>query len=173
MVEHLHKCYEGIDYKRSELQALNAISCKSIREQNLTKLPSKCVTILVDTLNAKRRGLDAFQRTDDAIAPSPQLSTFINQLKMAVSNYHTIKEDAPAAAYMAESNYEDEYGNSEVNFTNRRFKEDFRGRGAYRGGYRQRDLSSKGSPGDSRGMKKHKQSLYNSRNKCYVCEQKG
>lgn len=126
IVEHHRKCYEGIDYKRSELQAWNEISYKSIQEQNPTKLPSECVTILVDTLNAKRRGLDAFQRTDDAIntrltnacwgiiefqsalsAPLPHISAFIKQLKMAVSNDHAIKEEAPAAVYVAESNYED------------------------------------------------------------------
>ncbi|RKF78552.1 hypothetical protein GcM1_210026 [Golovinomyces cichoracearum] len=92
---------------------------------------------------------------------------------MTVCNYHAMKEETPAAVYVAESNYEDEYGNSEVNFTNRRLKENSRGRVAYRGGYRQRDLSGKGSLGDSRGMNKHNQGLFNFRNKCFVCEQNG
>ncbi|KHJ30472.1 hypothetical protein EV44_g3721 [Erysiphe necator] len=112
MIEHFRICYEGMDFKRSELQAWNSISYKLVREQNPSKLPSECVIILVDLLNEKRRGLDASQKTDDAMhtrltnacwgipefqsalsAPSPHLSTFINQLKMAVSNYQAINVD--------------------------------------------------------------------------------
>ncbi|RKF81370.1 hypothetical protein GcM3_036030 [Golovinomyces cichoracearum] len=112
MINHLLKCYEGIDFKRSELQEWQVISYKLIWEQNSNKLPSECVVILVDTLSAKRRSLDPSQRSDDAMhtrltnacwgipefqsapsAPSPHLSTFINQLIMAVSNYHAIKQE--------------------------------------------------------------------------------
>ncbi|RKF63768.1 hypothetical protein GcC1_136019, partial [Golovinomyces cichoracearum] len=136
MIKHLRECYEGTDFKRSELQAYHAISYKLIREQNPNKLPSECVVILVDTLNEKRCGLDPSQRSDDAMhtrltnacwgisefqsalsAPSPHLSTFINQLKMAVSNYHAIKKE-PISTYIAESYLEDNEKSPEVDFTN-------------------------------------------------------
>ena len=112
MIEHFRICYEGMDFKRSELQAGNSISYKLVREQNPSKLPSECVIILFDLQNEKRCGLDASQKTDDVMhtrltnacwgipefqsalsAPSPHLSTFINQLKMAVSNYQAINVD--------------------------------------------------------------------------------
>ncbi|KHJ33303.1 hypothetical protein EV44_g1317 [Erysiphe necator] len=67
MINHFRGCYEGIDFKRSELQAWHTISYKLIKEQNQNKPPSECVVILVDALNAKRRSLDPSQRTDDAM----------------------------------------------------------------------------------------------------------
>ncbi|RKF79249.1 hypothetical protein GcC1_048037 [Golovinomyces cichoracearum] len=67
MINHLRECYEGIDFKCSELQAYHAISYKLIRGQNLNKLPSECVVILVDTINEKRHGPDPSRRSDDAI----------------------------------------------------------------------------------------------------------
>ncbi|KHJ30037.1 hypothetical protein EV44_g3186 [Erysiphe necator] len=103
MINHFRGCYEGIDFKRSELQAWHTISYKLNKEQNQKRPPSGCVVILVDALNAKRRSLDLSQRTDDAMHtrltnacwgipefqsalsdPSSHLPTFINQLKMAV-----------------------------------------------------------------------------------------
>ncbi|RKF65347.1 hypothetical protein OnM2_009011 [Erysiphe neolycopersici] len=103
IINHFRDCCEGIDFKRSELQAWHMISYELNKEQNQNKSPSECVVILVDALNAKRCSLDPSQRTDDAIhtrqtnacwgisefqsslsAPSSHLPTFINQLKMAV-----------------------------------------------------------------------------------------
>ncbi|RKF79251.1 hypothetical protein GcC1_048033 [Golovinomyces cichoracearum] len=105
-------------------------------------------------------------------APSPYLSTFINQLKMAVSNYHAIKKE-PISTYIAESYLEDNEKSPEVNFTNRRFKDNYRSRGGSRSGYRHKELlgTSRESPHDVTGSGKNKQGLFNFGNKCYVCGQ--
>ncbi|TQS37253.1 hypothetical protein Golomagni_02279 [Golovinomyces magnicellulatus] len=39
MIRHFGACYEGMDFKHSEIQAWNAISYKMIRDQNTSKLP--------------------------------------------------------------------------------------------------------------------------------------
>lgn len=172
MIEHFRICYEGMDFKRSELQAWNAISYKTIKDQNPTKPPSECVVLLVDSLNEKRRGLDASQKTDDAMhksltnacwgipefqsalsAPFPHLSTFINQLKMAVSNYHALKNDPTSATYISDNYHDNDCNDSEVNFT----------------GLGQRGVSSRSSPGNSRNRNEDKKDLYNFNNRCYVC----
>ncbi|TQS36460.1 hypothetical protein Golomagni_03093 [Golovinomyces magnicellulatus] len=143
-----------------KLQAWHAISYKLIREQNPNKLPSECFFILVHTLNAKRRGLDPSQRSNDAMhtrltnacwgipefqsvlsAPSPHLSKFIKQLKMAFSNHHAIKEETPST-YISESYLQNNEESLEVNFTNRRFRDNHRSRGGSRSGYRHKGVTS-------------------------------
>ena len=191
MINHFRQCYEGIDFKRSELQAWHTITYKLIKEQNQTKSPSECVVILVDALNAKRRSLDPSQRTDDAMhtrltnacwgipefqsalsAPSSHLPTFINQLKMAVSNYQAIREDTSSSAYIAENyleNDNDTVDNPEVNYTNRRFKNNYRGREKLQGSYRRKEIHSNVSSNDDRKINGTGHNFFKFGNNCYVC----